>query len=374
MKSLCAILLSGDTSEAACLQVTQALGHRGFEVFAERPMPDGAPDGFQGGRVLISFNCLMTGQHRRERALFPDLEVEKAAHLLATTLPDAASRLRVSISSETALLWAKRCLSAGDMTKLEQTIAMQRAAMTTELPVLADLSRFQYRAKVELIDWNGHRAIKKTFRPTALDALAREQAFYDDICPHSDVPPRLLDRSDTALVFEWIDNRLQERRLLGLRLPIPLPLARVRELADFTRLVVARGWDPIDLSPGNNILIDRSSGKLRAIDFEFAHRHQAPRAPEQAYFLSGVPKGAAIACPLMAPMDVDPYSGKWRPYTGLSKSSFLHDPAWLQRAKRLGLHPFWLLRHVVRGLLRRRRHAAKRDRLLRPLGLSSPPS
>ncbi|MCA1775884.1 MAG: hypothetical protein LC676_09830 [Loktanella sp.] len=233
--------------------------------------------------------------------------------------------------------------------------------MHTDRPVLADLSRFKYRAKVERVAHGDGTAVLKTFRHTARDALTRELAFFEVMGRLSEIPPRLLARDERSLLFEDIPNALRTRRILGFRLPLPLPLARVHELAAFVRLCCAHGFDAIDLTPRDNILIDARTGRMRAIDFEFATRRAAPVAPEQSYFLSGVPEEAPVARPLLNAMNEDPYPAKWRPYTGLSKHSFLHDPPWLQHLKRATLHPFWIIGFAAGAALRRRRHTRQRS-------------
>ncbi|MDJ0627699.1 MAG: hypothetical protein QNJ44_05530 [Rhodobacter sp.] len=369
MIPLCVVLLSGGLPDNAAETASEALKNRGFEVFAERALAGLArglaPEAFHsGGRVLIAFNALMSESSPRRGKAFAEVEVEKAVHLLATALANAPDHLRVAEDARLAEILARDLLSPEEFERLEALIGERRAEMSCDLPVLADLSRFKYRAKVELVEWNGQKAVKKTFRRTAMDAMERELAFCDDIAPRSGVPPRILDRTENAIVFECIDNTLKIRRLLGFRLPIPLPLSKVRKMADFVRLAVARGWDPIDLTPRDNILIDGSTGALRAIDFEFAHRRETPVRAEESFFLSGVPEAATVARPLNQAMSEDPYPSKWRPFTGLSKHSFLHNPAWMQMIERVLVHPIWLTVRSAGAILRRRRHAAARDDLL----------
>lgn len=374
MTEIAIVLLSGASLPEGRHQATLALLNRGFEIFTEVELPAealrGLPGGFtEGSHALIAFNPLMKGQNRRDAAIFKDLELEKAAHLLAVTVENAPSNLRVITTAEKAREVAGLLLQPPHFQELQSLIREKASALETREPVIADLSRFKYRAKVELIDWNGSKAIKKTFRPYALDAMERERAFIEDMSQVSDVPARILAVTHNALVIEFVDNGLQEKRFLGRRLPVPLPLKTVRQLSDFVHMTVSRGWDPLDLTPGNNIMIDRKTGNLRAIDFEFAHRWSAPVEPEAAYFLSGVPDSSTVARPLNNAMELDPYPSKWRPFTGLSKHSFLGDPAWLQRVKRAALHPFWLAGFVVHALWRKKRATSDRDRELAAIAL-----
>lgn len=376
MNELLVAVVSGDLTAEEHAVCVEALRNRGFELFSVKPLdgPVGQrldPAFSQGGRVLVAFNPLMTGTLRRPATVFADFEIEKAAHLLVNLLHDAPRRVRIATNTEMATEIARGVLTADEMERLTAVIAARRDEMTTDLPVLADLSRFKYRAKVELVEWNGTKAVRKTFRSTARDAMARELDFYDDIAPHSDVPARVLARTDNAIIYEHIENTWKVRRLGGFRLPIPLPLARVRELAAFVRLVTERGWDPIDLSPRDNILIDGNTGRLRAIDFEFAYQRAAAVAPEASYVLSGVPADVVAARPLNNAMEADPYPGKWRPFTGLSKSGFLTDPVWLQWLKRFVVHPVWLAGHTAGALARRKRHVSDRNSRLADVALDA---
>ncbi|ROT97992.1 hypothetical protein [Histidinibacterium lentulum] len=356
MRGLCVVAL-GDPDAALAGEVTAALAARGFEVFGTCSL-DRLPDPpFPTGQALVAFNPLLESE-TTPAAAFASPELARAAHLVST-LP-ATPRLRITRSEAEAERIARSLLGPEGMAELDAALAAARAGMATDRTVLADLSRFKYRAKVERVAHGGGTAILKTFRPAARDALAREAHFVEHMARLSAVPPRLLARDDRSLLFEDIPDALRRPRILGLRLPLPLPLAHVRTLAEFVRLCCAEGFDAIDLTPRDNVLIDARTGRLRAIDFEFAARREGPVPPERSYVLSGVPRDAPVALPLLNAMDEDPYPSKWRPYTGLPKASFLGDPPWLQRLKRATLHPFWLIGFAAGAALRRRRHG--RDR------------
>lgn len=364
------VFLSNDVTDEERLLTHNVLSDRGFEVFADRPLGrlerDLKPNGItQDGHLLIAYNPLISNDGLRNTALFPQFEVEKAAHLLASVIPEAKHRLRVTQDATLANEFIHRLLDESEIAELSAAIATSQAEMSSDLTVLKDLSRYKFRAKVELVRWQDGVAIQKTFRASARDAMARELQFHDEIAPLSPVPVRVLDRSGNAIVYEYIDDSFKDRRVFGSRLFSLLNLANTRALADFVRLVLENGWDPIDLTPGGNILIDRSSGELRAIDFEFAHRRDRAIGVDEAYFLKGVPPDADFAHPLNNDGTVDPYERRWRRFTGLSLASFLEDPAWLQRIKRVFVHPFWLVGYVVREVRQRTTSSKARDEALR---------
>jgi len=373
LRQLCVVLVSETLSEQHRRTAGQALENRGFEVFADRPLPDAAfpswPNSVvrEGGRVLIAFNPLIEDQAQTTGEVYVDPATDSAVYHLGAVLGPAASGLRVAVTARQATALCRHVLSPSEMQTLRTQIAARREEMRTDEPVFADLSRFKHRAKVELVEWNGQKAVKKTFRATARAEMAREVAFHEDIAPLSGVPARILARSKNALYFEHIDKHAPGRAVPGLPVPALMPLDSVRQLAEFARLVTGRGWDPVDLTPRDNILIERRSGALRGIDFEFAFCRDAPVDIEDACFLSGIGDAHFSGLPLDAAMRRDPYAGKWRPQTGLSKRSFLHDPAWLQRIKRALVHPIWLILRAPGGLWRRRVYLAERAAILSAL-------
>lgn len=375
MKELAIVLAAFDANSDAFENIEGALESRGFEAFRRVPMERAKAAQVtwglgKSGQILVAFNPLMEGHNRREGAVFPDMELEKAASLLVKCVPGAKENIRVVPNQPQAESLVQQILPADAISELQARIEDRQTALETREPVLKDLSRFKYRAKVELIEWLGRTAIKKTFRPQAMDAKAREKAFFEEIGSVSNVPARILAETENALIYEHIDSVLRERRLFGFRVPLPLRLDLVRAFAEFVHVLSQRGWDPIDLSPANNILVERGSGAVRAIDFEFAHRRAAPVSASQSFFLSGVPDGTDVAQPLNNEMVKNPYPLSWRPYTGLSVGSFLHDPPWMQRLKRVLIHPFWLAGYVVKALARRVKHRSQSDADLRAIALS----
>ncbi|WP_099824042.1 hypothetical protein [Oceaniglobus indicus] len=371
---LCVVVISGRMSPASRRTAAQALENRGFEVFGDRALPDATVTGWPaepdatGARILIAFNPLISDPSPGIGARYGHGATDSAVYHLGAVLGAGAADLRVAQTARQADAICRRALNPAEIDDLNGQIALRRAEMQTRETILADLSRHKHRAKVELVRWNGGQAVKKTFRATAQAAMRREIAFHDDIAPLSRVPARILARSDNALYYEYIESRASRRPL-----PSLLSLENVRRLADFARLVTARGWDPVDLTPRDNILIERTSGAVRAIDFEFAFRRAAPVAVERACFLAGIGDAAFDGLPLDPAMRRDPYPGKWRPFTGLSRHSLLNDPIAVQRFKRAVVHPLWLMARAGGSVQRRRAHLAERAAILSALALPAAP-
>ncbi|EPX84973.1 hypothetical protein Salmuc_00570 [Salipiger mucosus DSM 16094] len=350
-----------------------ALERRGVELFAQRDLaaahhPDLPADfATEGATALIGFNPMICpGAAPGTR--YPHPSIDNAVYHLGMILGPARHHLRVAADGRLADRIARALLPQRQLETLQARIAKRRVDIATTDRVIASLSRHKHRAKVELVEWNGRKAVRKTFRATAGRAMENEQAFHDDIAPLSPVPARILRRTDNALYFEYIEPQ-PHRRVLGRKLPRLLPLTVVRELADFARLVTSRGWDPIDLTPRDNVLIEAGTGALRCIDFEFATRGTEPVPVDQAAFLCGLAPDAPAADMFDAGMRQDPYPGKWRPFTGLSRHSLLHDPAWMQHLKRATLHPPWLIGRALGAPGRRRAHLRERAEILEALAL-----
>lgn len=358
---LCVVRTTPETPSAIRSRVVAALARRGFALFAECSSPE-------GGHVLIAFNPLVEandepGSHYAHAA------IDSAVYHLGATLGDAAGCIQVATGAAQSAQMAAETLTSQDMADLRNAIATAQASMATVEPVREILSRHRYRAKVELVEWQGILAVKKTFLPTAAQAMQNEIAFHDDIAPHSPVPARILHRTGNALYFEYISTRKMSHRLLGRSLPQLLPLPQLVELANFARLVCARGWDPLDLTPRDNILIEAQTGALRGIDFEWAINHQKPVALEHSAFLFGLDDDDPAAQNFDAGMRQDPYPGKWRPFTGVSRDSFLYAASSQLRIERLARHPLWLVGRALGAHKRRQEHHRQRAKLLDELAL-----
>ncbi len=365
MREICVVLARPGTGPEQVSLAVAALASRGMELFAERPLEMHAQP---NATALICFNPLINADDPPGE-VFAHPSIDGAAYHLGATLGPTAHNLKFATSAEQAAALVASTLTAKERATLRERIALRRTRMETTEPVLAVLSRHRHRAKVELVEWEGIKAVKKTFLATATQHMANEIAFHDDIAPLSPVPARILHRTNTALYYEYIQERPMMRRFLGKSIPRLLTSANLVQLADFARLVTRRGWDPIDLTPRDNVLIDARDGRLRCIDFEFARRVSHPLKPEDAAFLSGIAYDDKDADLFDRDMRQDPFAGKWRPYTGVSLKSFLQDPPRLQLLKRGLIHPAWLCLRALGSPKRRNAYLKRRAALLSALAL-----
>jgi hypothetical protein len=215
--------------------------------------------------------------------------------------------------------------------ELRRTVDRLRREFATA-DVIHDFTKHGRRAKVELVEFDGKLAIRKTFRPSALQFMQREAEVMERLSPLCPEIPRLLDSGPNYLVIEHVGGgATPPRKRSPDHPPKPLPLRHVRKLAELITTSMANGFDPIDLRADGNVIYTPSG--LHLIDFEF-WRPCEPAPPERSMCLSGIPAGDKGEQPLAARRNRDPYRIGWYPYTLLSVESFLYDPPMVQRVKR----------------------------------------
>ena len=295
-------------------------------------------------------------------AAFDNLKIpkalERARHLADSLGMRSLEPLTATRTSDEA--WrAVRLLLPGREAKLRAQAKRMREEFASSGAV-RDLTREGRRAKVELVQFNGELAIRKTYRRAAMRYMEREIEVLERLSPTRPELPKLLDRGPKHIVLSYIDDGLDLSLEHRGGPPAPLPLKVVRQLAAFIKACVDAGFDPIDIrAPGNVILTGEG---LKVIDFELWRRSSPGTRPEDALCLTGVPAGD-LERPRGVPAFSKSYADAWYPLTLLSPESFLHDPAWLQQLKRgANLLRLWGARAVpaARSRVRQRVRAPTR--------------
>jgi hypothetical protein len=245
-----------------------------------------------------------------------------------------------------------RLLTPDDQAKLRSTIDLRKAEFATAFEVVRDLTRRGRRAKIELINYGGGLAVKKTFRRHCLRFLEREATFLESTSPERPEILPVVERGSNYLITPYIEAQPKRGFLLGLGYPKLMKLRDVRAASDLLRFLFARGYDPVDISP-HNLLID-GSGSIKAIDFEFVYKGDGPIEPEHSACLNGIKDGFPGEWPDEGGWWlVDPYRARWFGHTALTRRSFLYDPAWLQSLKRFVNYPLYLAAKALQRVARR---------------------
>ena len=329
--------------------------------------------------LAVTVDLLPLPPGEKQLAMHPSCDNAKiikaklaARDIISNRLPPAERYNALHSTDNSAQAWrVVRLLLPGQEQALRAKADQMRHDFATE-GAIKDLSRHGRRAKVELIEFDGDLAVRKTFRSTALRFMEREIEVLTALSPLRAEFPKLLGRGSNHIIVEYVGE--------GEHLPVqskggrpnPLPLAKVRQLASVLKTCLGQGFDPLDLRAPGNISFTASGMKL--IDYELWRQCDPNIKPEESLCLRGVPptddeRPRGIRC------ISEPYRVGWFPYTLLSIESFLHDPAWLQHVKRsinfLMLSSGWGARAILR---RGRRFAITAIKSLTTgSGIHSPP-
>ncbi|WP_237216226.1 hypothetical protein [Falsiroseomonas oryziterrae] len=337
--------------------IAALLERRGFEILAQVPL-DGAlraaaarmvrggnwgRNGFpeSGGDPALLFLTLdliprpVGAAEAREQPTLDNGRIHRVKRELRDAVTDGLDPARhyngVHSSDNSGDAWhIVESLLPDRLASLRAQVAARRTAFATSDEVVADLTGSGERAKVELVRRDGHLAVRKTWRPHALAAMQREVDFLARFASERTelLPP--LETGDGWMITPFQDNAFAWRGRAGARL---MPLGATRQLGDFIRHLLRHGCDPAELAPERHALIDRT-GALRLVGFDGIRQGAEPLPPERATcFAEGR------------------YGRLWYPHTGLSLRSLLHDPPWLQAAKRAVNHPAHRLAAALQGML-----------------------
>lgn len=170
-------------------------------------------------------------------------------------------------------------LAGLDENEIYEEILNYRQAFITKYFVLKVLSQYSKRAKVELIDFNGVKAVKKTFKPMCEKFLANEIEAYTIFRGVLPIP-KLLETGDNYIITSYIEGS----RPLGNRISIKI----LKKCLKILRHLYDEGYSLLDFKPGN-FLIDNNKN-IYLIDFEFLYKYDVKPAFINCYDLLGIPE------------------------------------------------------------------------------------
>jgi len=173
--------------------------------------------------------------------------------------------------------------------------------------------------------------------------MQREIEVMEELGPVCPEIPKLLERGLNFIVIEHFEQDVPAPPR-----PRPLPFWAIRQLSAFIKRCVAQGFDPIGLSPRDNVIL--TSSGIRIVEFDLWRRCDPTTPAERCYAVAGLPKDDHGDRPIGVPPNSDPWPVQWFPDTALSLRSFLYDPYWLQRIKQAmhltALYTRWLGRKL----------------------------
>lgn len=170
--------------------------------------------------------------------------------------------------------------------ELGREVRQRREAYCTDFPVIKRFISNNTRAKIELIDYHGQKAVKKTFKPGFEKFCEREVFACQYLGSKVDTIPEMFESGPNYLITRWYENILEDVSDLK-RYSLIAPYGQ--KIVDTMRAFFQEGYALIGFYPGNVILTP--NGEIKIIDFEFLYKYPAPpRSFMEAYEIAGLPK------------------------------------------------------------------------------------
>ncbi|MFP3357306.1 hypothetical protein [Planococcus citreus] len=169
--------------------------------------------------------------------------------------------------------------------EVEETIRNWDEKYRTKEKVIKDISENKRRAKVEIIDFNGVKAVKKTYKAGKERFLNREKYVYGELSNEREFIPKLLDSGDNYIIIPYFETvRFSNNERAKNKMLKKHYKEEIYGISDF---FYHKGCALIDFHPGN-LLITREG--LKVIDFEFLyHYDQLPESSLKTFDLLGFP-------------------------------------------------------------------------------------
>lgn len=203
--------------------------------------------------------------------------------------------------------------------KIESAARAMYEAFTTPYPVIRNLCRNVRRAKVELVDYKGRRAVCKTYLPGREKYLENEARAREIGEGLPEIVP-ILERGPNYLVLEYIeDAKITHKSLFPLFLRHKyLPLWVTRRVREVIRHYRARGYGLIDFS-ASSLMVDAEQ-RVHLIDFEFFQPGDGPsESLVGCWAWYGIPDSLTVNKPLFRAMNKNPYKVAWLSRTGIPR-------------------------------------------------------
>ncbi len=162
-------------------------------------------------------------------------------------------------------------------------------AYRTPEKVIADVSEKKRRAKVEVIRYDGKKAVKKTYKAGKERFLDREKFVYGELSKECDFIPPLLSSGENYIIVPYLKtNPLSESWHIKKQI---LKRKHKQEIFSINEFFYNKGYALIDFHPGNILL---TSEGLKIIDFEFLYRYdKLPPKVTESFDLNGFPENFA---------------------------------------------------------------------------------
>ncbi len=168
----------------------------------------------------------------------------------------------------------------------------RQAYYSSEIP-LQLLCSHRTRSKLELIQQNGAKYVKKTYQANSLRFLHREIFAMETIAKnHPNVLP-LLEKGTNYFVTIYVENQLNK---LDAMAKAALLKQHGQTIVNFIKYFYTKGYALIDFKPDN--LLVSGDNKIYVVDFEFLHKYKSkPASLTESYDIAGIPNTPTFDLP-----------------------------------------------------------------------------
>ncbi|MGB0757156.1 MAG: hypothetical protein ACPGO5_01745 [Patescibacteria group bacterium] len=219
-------------------------------------------------------------------------------------------------------------------TQEEKSVIMQeiqnmQEVFATNERVISDLTKNGRRAKVELIEKSDCKQyVKKTFRPGREKFLDRSIYAATEFAEKCQGVPPLVEKGPNYIMYPYYEPMHEYSR------GWIMPLWAAKKAMDILKCFYTQGYYLYDAHPVD-VLVD-TDRKVWLLDYEFYYAYkEKPIRFEESFDIVGAPDDPRHDQPILSLTPKSKtYTRCWYPHIGLSLSSLLHDPTWLQHIKR----------------------------------------
>ena len=170
------------------------------------------------------------------------------------------------------------------MEEVRETVTNWDRDYKTEEKVIKDVSQYKRRAKVEIIEYKGKKAVKKTYKAGKERFLEREKYVYGELSKECQFIPELLDSGENYIIVPYLKTTLFSRKNYFKMQALKKYKGEILGISEF---FYNKGYALIDFHPGN-ILVTKEGPRI--IDFEFLYKYEnKPENIEASFDFAGYP-------------------------------------------------------------------------------------
>jgi hypothetical protein len=229
-----------------------------------------------------------------------------------------------------------------ELSALRALIERRKASYRTPLEVLEVLSRNAH-GKIEVVEYDGGLAVRKTVAPCCLDKLERELRLSRALADHPGIPPVLANGSN------WIMRaHVHDRLRYDDASPTLIPLRILRDIVDILRAVHEAGYAIVRATPGS-FRVDEAGVKLVNVECVDPYVEE-PHAFHRSYTWHET--STESPGEFDATIKASPYEYAWFGWTGMSVENLCYASLNRQRYLRIRYRTLNSVRHVMRVLRR----------------------